>query len=303
MVRIAVVGGINLDALALVDRQPDDDRPALITALAEATGGKGANQAVAAARIGASVCLLGAVGDDAAGSHVLDDLSANGVDCTAVRTVPGAPTGRVAGFVTASGSKRTAALGGANLLLTLDDVARFASVIAGADALVCQLEPPTEVVRAALLVARAAGVPALLDVAPAQGPVRSLIPLATWVTANHAEAEAATGIDVDDQSTARAAVNALRALGPSVAAVSVGAAGQLVAWADGEAWTTPRPDVEVVDTAGAGDAFAVVLAVLLAEEMAPRDVAVRASAASTLACRRLGAQAALPTREEIEAWV
>lgn len=296
-----MVGGINLDVLALVDRQPDDDHPALIRTIVESAGGKGANQAVAAARLGASVRLLGAIGDDEAGERVLHELAARRVDCSAVRVVAGEPTGRVAGFVTTEGNKRTAALGGANLRLTTADVAAFEAALVGSDVLLCQLEPPEAAVRAALGLAKDAGVPSLLDIAPAQGPVRALLELATWVTGNRSEAQTATGIHVHDAATAREAATVMRAHGPEIAGITVGAAGQLVAWPGGEAWTKPRRDVAIVDTTGAGDAFAATLAVLLAEGASPKDAAAGASAASTLACRRLGAQAGLATRDEIEA--
>ena len=295
-----MVGGINLDVFALVDRQPSDDEPALIRAVVEGVGGKGANQAVAAARLGASVRLLGAVGDDDDGARAVRELTALGVDCSRVRISKTSPTGRVVGTVTAEGSKRTAALGGANLRLAPKHVESFEDAIVGSDVLLVQLEPPADVVRTALELAAAADVPALLDIAPAQGPVRELVPLARWVTGNHSEVESVTHIDVRDEDTAREAATVLRAHGPSIAGVTVGAAGQLVAWNGGETWSVPDRDVEVVDTAGAGDAFAAALAVLLAEGMPPQQAATRASRASTLACRRLGAQAGLPTREELE---
>ena len=295
-----MVGGIHLDVFALVDRQPTDDEPALIRAVVEGVGGKGANQAVAAARLGASVRLLGAVGDDDDGARAVHELQALGVDCSRVRISKTAPTGRVVGTVTADGSKRTAALGGANLRLAPEHVESFEDAIVGSDVVLVQLEPPADVVRTTLELAAAADVPALLDIAPAQGPVRDLVPLARWVTGNHSEVESVTGIDARDEDTAREAATVLRAHGPSIAGVTVGAAGQLVAWNGGEAWSVPDRTVEVVDTAGAGDAFAAALAVLMAEGLSPRDAAVRASRASTLACRRLGAQAGLPMREELE---
>ena len=295
-----MVGGINLDVFALVDRQPTDDEPSLIRAVVDGVGGKGANQAVAAARLGATVRLLGAVGDDDDGARAVRELKAFGVDCSRVRISKTAPTGRVVGTVTADGSKRTAALGGANLRLAPKHVESFEDAIVGSDVVLVQLEPPTDVVRTALELAAAADVPALLDIAPAQGPVRDLVPLARWVTGNHSEVESVTRIDVRDEGTAREAATVLRAHGPDIAGVTVGAAGQLVAWNGGEAWCPVDTGVEVVDTAGAGDAFAATLAVLLAEGMSPREAAVRASRASTLACRRLGAQAGLPTREELE---
>lgn len=301
MVKVTVVGGINVDVLALVDHAPDDDHPALIEAFEEGPGGKGANQAVAAALLGASVQLLGAVGDDAAGRRVVKHLSERGVDCASVRTVPGQPTGRVMGMVSRAGSKRTAAYGGANLCLTARDVERFEAAIIGSDVVLCQLEPPPDVVRAVLDVARAADVPALLDIAPAQGPVRDLAAAARWVTGNRAEIEVASRMPVTDEATARDAATVVRALGPALVGVTVGAAGQLVSWGSGSVWT-PVHEVDVVDTAGAGDAFAATLAVLLAEGMSPRDAARRASAASTLACRALGAQASFATREELERW-
>jgi ribokinase len=298
---VAVVGGINIDLIALLDRQPDDDHPALIQSLVEGPGGKGANQAVAAARLGASVRLLGAVGDDDDGARAVHELAALDVDCRAVRAVPGQRTGRVVGFVTAAGSKRTAADGGANLHLTPDDVRAFETSIAGADVVIVQLEPPPETVRAVLQLASAAGVPTLLDLAPAQGPVRDLFPLATWVTGNHSEVETATSVAVHDEASARVATGVILAAGPVIAGVTVHAAGQLVSSREGAIWSTPARDVDIVDTTGAGDAFAATLAVRLAEGASPDDAAQWASTASTLACRRLGAQAALPTRVEIEA--
>jgi ribokinase len=307
VVEVAVVGGINIDVLALVDRQPDDDHPSLILAVSDAIGGKGANQAVAAARLGASVRLLGAVGDDDDGRRVLTELSAAGIDCSAVRIVAAERTGRVVGTVTADGdveaTKRTSALGGANLRLTDADVDAFTPVLERADVVIVQLEPPPGVVRATLERAPGAGVATLLDNPPAQGPVRDLFPLARWVTGNHSEIEAASGMAVDDRASASTAAHVMRAAGPQLVGVTVGASGQLVSWADGEAWCEPSRAVKIVDTAGAGDAFAATLAVLLAEGMTERDAAARAGVASTLACRRLGAQAALPTREEVQrAW-
>lgn len=299
MVSVAVVGGINIDVLALVDRQPEDDQPSLIHAVADGVGGKGANQAVAAARLGARVRLLGAVGDDEDGGRAVRELEAMGVDCSRVRVSHSSPTGRVIGTVAADGTKRTAALGGANLRLAPAHVESFKDAIVGSDVVLVQLEPPPEAVRRVLEIAAAADVPALLDVAPAQGPLRSLFPLARWVTGNHAEARAATGIDVHDEETAREAATVLRAHGSAIAGITVGAAGQLVAWPGGEAWTEPDRSIEVVDCAGAGDAFAATLAISLAEGVAPRQAATYASRASTLACRGLGAQASLPSREDL----
>ena len=301
MVRVSVVGGINVDVLALVDHQPDDAHPAVIQDVVEAAGGKGANQAVAAARLGASVRLFGAVGDDDDGRRVLTELEGAGVDCRHVRRVAHAPTGRVLGTVTVDGSKRTAALGGANLTLTTADIGDDEHVLTSADVVICQLEPPGPAVAATLAAARHAGVPALLDLAPAQGPARELAACATWVTGNYAEVEAVTGVRVRDEGTASAAATVLLALGPSIAGVTAGSRGQLVAWPDGRIWCPAPADEQIVDTTGAGDAFAATLAVLLAEGMAPDRAAMHAARASTLACRRLGAQAALPTRAEIDA--
>lgn len=299
MLKVAVVGGINVDVFALVDRQPDDERPAIIHDLREGAGGKGATQSVAAARLGAEVCLLGAVGDDDDGVRVVGELRAAGVDCRAVRVSRSAPTGRVVGTMTREGTKRTAALGGANLRLRRSHVESFEGALVGSDLVICQLEPPPDVVRAVIALATAADVPVLLDIAPAQGPVRELFPLATWVVGNHGELETATGIDVHDEATAREAATVVRAHGPELAGVTVGGAGQLVAWLGGEAWVEPDRSIEIVDSAGAGDAFAATLGVALATGVPPRRAAELAGRASTLACRRLGAMAALPTREEL----
>lgn len=299
MIKVAVVGGINIDVLALVDRHPDDDHPSVISDVAEVTGGKGANQAVAAARLDAAVRLLGAVGDDDHGVRAVRTLTDAGVDCRAVRVSQHAPTGRVVGTVAGDGTKRTSALGGANLRLRRSHIRSFEGAIAGSDVVICQLEPPSEVVRAVLEIAAGADVPTLLDVAPAQGPVRELLPLARWVAGNRSEAGAATGVHVVDEPTAREAATVMRAHGPAIAGVTVGERGQLVAWSSGSAWIEPDRAIAIVDTAGAGDAFAATLAVALAEGMAPGDAAALASRASTLACRKLGPQAALPTRDEL----
>jgi ribokinase len=298
VLKVAVVGGINVDVFALVDRQPTDATPTIIEAVSEGAGGKGANQAVAAARLGCEVRLFGAVGDDDAGARVVGRLRAVGVDTRGVRTVTGAQTGRVVGFVAADGSKRTAALGGANLRITPEDIVAATGALRWADVIVVQLEPPAAVVEAVL---RRAEVPTLLDLAPAQGPVRELASLATWVTANRGEAEVATGIAVHDEATASEAAARLRALGPAVAGVTAGSAGQVVASEGVVTWTPAPKEVPIVDTAGAGDAFAATLAVSLARGVDVRRAARAASAASTLACRRLGAQSALPTMAEIEA--
>jgi ribokinase len=298
-VRVVVVGGINIDVLALVDRQPDDEHPALISAVSDAVGGKGANQAVAAARLGAEVRLVGAVGDDDDGARAVAALVAEGIDCSRVRISRSAPTGRVVGSIAADGSKRTAALGGANLRLRREHVPSFEDAIVGADLVLCQLEPPPDVVGAVLELAAAADVAALLDIAPAQGPVRELFPLARWVTGNAAEVEDAVRIRVGDEATAREAATVIRAHGPSICGVTVGGRGQLVAWSGGEAWVTPPSGAPIVDTAGAGDAFAATLGVALAAGVSPRAAAELASCASTLACRTLGAQSSLPTREEL----
>jgi ribokinase len=301
VVKVAVIGGINVDVLALVDRQPDDDHPSLIEDVSDGIGGKGANQAVAAARLGATVRLLGAVGDDDDGRRAVRWLEARNVDCRSLRISKTAPTGRVVGTVAADGSKRTSALRGANYRLNAKHVASFEGVIVGSDVVLCQLEPQPDAVRAVLEIAAAADVPTLLDIAPAQGPVRELFPLATWVTGNHSEIEEAARVRVHDEDTAREAATVMRAHGPSIVGVTVGSAGQLVAWSSGEAWT-PVTTGDVVDTAGAGDAFAATLAVALAEGVPPREAAALASRASTFACGALGAQAALPTRGDLE-WI
>ena len=300
MVRVVVVGGINVDVLALVDRQPEDDRPALIHDLSTGVGGEGANQAVMAARLGADVRLLGAVGDDDDGRLVVRSLIEAGVDCRSIRVGTTAPTGRVVGTVAADGTKRTAALGGANLRLAPGHIAAAEGTIVGADVVLCQLEPPPDTVRAVLELAAAADVPVLLDVAPAQGPVRDLFPLARWVTGNRSEIEVATGIAANDEATAREAATVVRAHGPEIAGVTVADRGQLLAWPGGEQWCPVDGEGPIVDTAGAGDAFAATLAVALSEGVAPATAARYASRASTLSCGALGAQQGLPTREELQ---
>ncbi len=296
---VVVVGGINTDFLA---RGPELPRPGDTvegTDFQEAPGGKGANQAVAAARLGARVALVARVGTDARGDSALLQLGREGVDTSCVVRDAAAPTGAAVIAVDERGEKQILAVPGANHRLTEGGVAAAETVILGARVLLLQLEVPVEVVLAAARVARTGGARIVLDPAPPRPLPEAIFPLLDVIRPNAGEARALTGVAVADRESARAAARELLARGVGAAAVQAGDAGDLVVWGGGECWL-PRLPVRSVDATGAGDAFAAALAVALAGAQSLEQAARFANAAAALATTRLGAQAGLPQRVEVE---
>lgn len=294
--RVAVVGSANVDTVVTVDRHPGAGETVLGGDARRTPGGKGANQAVAAARAGgADVALVAAVGSDDGGDLLLGSLAAAGVDVTAVRRVPG-PTGAALIAVTRAGENAIVVAPCANARLRVDDVAE--RVVRGADVVLAQLEVPLDVVAAAAG-ARRPGTPLVLNAAPSQP-----LPDALWqqvdvlVVNEHEAADlAAAGEDRVDPR-----VLAARLLGrvPAVV-VTLGAAGALVARRGRDVVAVRGAAVHVVDTTGAGDTFCGVLAAELARG-ADLVAAVRpAVVAGSLAVTRQGAQESVPGRGELAA--
>ena len=268
---IVVVGGANTDYIARGPRLPAGDSVEG-SEFVEASGGKGLNQAVAAARLGASAELVGRVGNDVRGRAVI--------------------------HVDRSGHKQSMAAPGANLRLGARDVRRAGSALRGARVLVSQLEPPLGAIAEAVRMAKAAHVPVVLDAGPARPLPAGLLRGLAIVRANALEAEALTGVHVTGYRSARRAAEALLARGARAAAVQAGDEGDLIVWRDGECWL-PRLDVPAVDSTGAGDAFTAALAVRLAEGCSLAEAGPFASAAAALTTTRLGAAVALPRRDEV----
>jgi ribokinase len=266
-----------------------------------AFGGKGANQAVAAARLGARAGLVARVGQDLFGRQLRQHFLAEGLDCTHVTTDPSQPSGVASITVDDQGRNCILVVAGANGRLAPADVRAAADAIGTARILLCQLEVPVATTHAALQIARAAGVTTVLNPAPAAPLADDLLALADLCVPNETEAERLTGLAVTNHAQAEAAARQLQARGAKTVLVTLGAQGVLVV--EQQVRHVPGLSVQAVDTTGAGDAFIGGLAVFLAEGLALEQATARACAVAALSVTRLGAQAALPTRAELESFL
>ncbi len=262
-------------------------------------GGRGANQACAAARLGERASLIGAVGDDILADALVSAVAREGVDTRAIVRRSGATSGCFIIVRDIAGATEIVVANGANGALSAADVERHAGIIVSAQALLVQLETSPAAVETALRIARAAGVRTILNAAPAGRSLPDLLPLCDAVTVNEQEAGALSGIPVRDTNGAARAAAAIRALGAGGVYVTLGAGG---AWVDGLRWSGHLPGyaVPVVDTLGAGDTFAGALAVRLSKGADERAAAAFAAAAAALSVTRAGALPAIPSRREVE---
>jgi len=297
--RVTVAGSLNMDLVVRTPRIPRPGETIIGGEFRTVPGGKGANQAVAAARLGAQVAMVGRVGDDAFGGLLLDNLAAAGVDHAFVTRDPQAATGVALIEVDDAGQNSIVVVSGANKRLSPADVEAAAAAIGAADVLLLQLENPLETVTRAAQVARAQGVTVILNPAPARPVPDGLLGLVDVLIPNESETALLTGLPVGDQEEAQAAAAALRRMGVATVILTLGERGALLAY-EGGAELFPAFDVTPVDTTAAGDAFVGGLAVALAEGR-PLWEAVRwGNAAGALATMTLGAQPSLPTRQALE---
>lgn len=298
--RIVVIGSANIDLVTRVPRSPKPGESLIGRSFMSVTGGKGANQAVAAARLGAATTFAGCVGNDAFGAMQRESLVAAGVDVSNMKVHPSEPTGTAVILVADEGQNVIVVTPAANYGLTPDDIARLEQVITGADAVLVQLEIPLETVEAALLLARRQQVLSVLDAGPAQAVPESLIALADIVSPNETEAEAMTGVVVESLESALEAARCLRDMGAKDVVLKLGAKGALHL-SDDECFM-PAFKIEPVDTTAAGDAFTAALT--LAWGALSRDEALRfANAAGALAATVAGAQPSMPMRAAVEAFL
>ncbi|RJL22967.1 ribokinase [Bailinhaonella thermotolerans] len=293
MTAIAVFGSANMDLVAYVPAAPRSGETVTGREFRTIPGGKGANQAVAAARAGASVVFLGAVGDDEFGPRLRETLDHAGVDVRRLRTVPGA-SGVAHIVVDDNGGNRIIVIPGANGSVTgLDDA--DVAALRGCDALLLQLELPMEAVLAGARAGRAAGVPVVLTPAPARELPADLLADVDLLIPNEHEAAAITGA-----GEPRAALAALLERVPEVA-LTMGERGVLYGSRGAEPLHVPAVPVRAVDTTAAGDTFAGALAVARAEGRAPAEALRFATAAAALSVQRHGASTSMPSRAEIDA--
>jgi ribokinase len=297
---VFVVGSINQDFVLGVERRPAPGETVTDARLATHNGGKGANQAAAAALLGASVTFLGRVGDDGFGGPLVSSLADKGVDTSLVREVPGSSTGTAFITVTPDGENAITVAPGANRRLSAEDVDAAAESIGEARVLVAQMEIPPEVVLRAVEVAAGSGTRALVNLAPTLDVPQTLLEKLDPLVINEHEAALLLGENVEGVDGALDAVRKLRSLGPTSVVVTVGEDGAVFSGGESAQHLT-APKVKVVDTTGAGDAFVGALAARLADEASLKDAVAYAVRAGAAAVTKDGAQGALPTPEVVDA--
>lgn len=299
--RVTVVGSVNIDYSMRVPTLPRHGETLAGSDFDICLGGKGANQAVAAARLGAQTCLIACVGDDAGGARALVAFAEDGLDTTGVRRDDSTHTGSALIFVDDTGENCIGVSAGANARLAPADLDAHAAAITGAQCLLLQLETPTETVLHAAATARTADCLVILNPAPLRGALRrELFHNVDVLTPNQHEAARLADMPVDSMEAAERAARFLRAQGPDVVIVTLGAEGAL---AISEAGTrhVPAPVVEAIDTVGAGDTLNGALAVALARGDGLDDALRFAVTAAALGTTRRGAQPAIPRLEDVEA--
>ncbi|WP_267225681.1 ribokinase [Dyella silvae] len=293
MARVVVVGSINMDLVTLAPRFALPGETILGDRFLTVHGGKGANQAVAAARLGADVALIGAVGDDVFGTQLHDGLTHEGVSTEHVARIANGSSG-TASITVAEGENHIIVVPGANAQVMPAQIERAQSTLASADAILVQMEIPLESVEATLRIGQRLGKPVILNPAPAQKLPMEWLKLARYLTPNQHELAILLGADASED------FHALMQRAPAPVVLTRGGEG---AWyrESGEPVHQPGFEVKVVDTTGAGDTFNAALAVFLHEGL---PTAVRkACAAAALSVTRLGAQGGMPTRTELDAFL
>jgi ribokinase len=296
--RIAVVGSVNADMVIKAARLPVPGETVAGGRFVMTPGGKGANQAVAAARLGADVTLIAKVGQDLFGDQAVAGFEREGIRTDAILRDTEAATGIALIMVDDNGQNLIAVASGANHHLTPDEIERSSNDIRDADVLLLQLEVPLGTVVRAARIAADAGLPVVLDPAPAMSLPPELLRIVDYITPNEAEASQLTGEEVRDAVSALRAAERLLATGVRHVVVTLGAAGALLADSNGSMLIS-TPAIDAVDATAAGDAFNGAFAYGLSSGLHPKEAAQNACLAATLSTTRLGAQTSLPTLAEL----
>ena len=297
---VVVVGGINTDYLIRGESIPEPGETVEGEFFQQGPGGKGANQAVAVARLGGRAAIVGRVGRGLRGEGMVEALGEEGVDTQYVTRDQHSETGAAVIMVDRSGEKQILTAPGANLSLTIYDVLKAEPAIRAARVLLVQLEVPVAAIIEAVKIARANSVRVVLDPAPPRPLEKSLLKDIDLIKPNASEAKELTGIEVKDRQSARAAAERLLAEGVQAVAIQAGREGNLLISSEGEHWF-PRIPVESIDDTGAGDAFAGAMALELARNKSLPEAAKFANVAAALATTKLGAQLSLPRAEDVQA--
>lgn len=297
--KVVVVGSLNMDIVIESQRFPQVGETIMGQTVHFIPGGKGANQAIALSRLGAETTMIGTVGKDDFGAALIHSLEISGIKSDTVKIMTNQPTG-IASILLAEGDNHIVVVPGANAFCTVDDVYRYEEAMKEADVLLLQLEIPLETVCAAAKLAKKHHKMVILNPAPAQSLPSDLLKNIDLITPNRSELSLLTGIEINSEDQLETAAKVLLEMGPECTVVTLGAQGSAFltkqnGWELVESFSVP-----VVDTTGAGDAFNAGLAFALAKSMDITDAVTFASKVSALAVTKLGAQAGMPTLEEVE---
>lgn len=295
---IVVVGSVTMDLVTRTKQIPSIGQTLIGTGFETTPGGKGANQAVAAARLGYPVAMVGKVGADVYGPSLLENLNRAGVDTASMEQAEGS-SGLAPMFVAESGENSIVVVPGANGKVDRTFVDRHAALIRSAGMVLCQLELPLDTVSHTVALCKQAGVPVMLDPAPAAPLPDCAWSQIAWFTPNETEAAFYVGDTVNVEDTAKR----LHEKGLTGVVLKRGAEGAFVSIAGGQAaWVKPFP-VQAIDTVAAGDCFNGAFAVSLLEGNDPVAAARFANAAAAIAVTRRGAQASMPSRADVDAFL
>lgn len=300
--KVLVVGSLNMDLVTRAERLPRVGETLAGHSFTTVPGGKGANQAVAAVRLGASVAMVGCVGDDAYGQQLSEALRVEGVDCQAVDIVTGVSSGVALIVVDASSQNAIVVVAGSNGCLQPTLIDRADALFQAADVIVCQMEVPPQAVAHALARGRSLGKVVILNPAPVAGPLPvQWFANIDYLIPNETEAAALTGLRVDDLDSALVAVRHLRELGAANVILTMGAQGALFASSEGiEHFSAPA--VQAQDTTAAGDTFVGGFAAALGGGASEREAIVFGQRAAAISVTRAGAQPSIPMLAEVEAF-
>jgi len=300
---ILVFGSLNMDLVAHTPHLPQPGETILGSSFLTTPGGKGANQAVAAAKLGIPTQMVGRVGNDSFGQELLVELQAVGVDIHSVLVDSEAHSGVAIITVSDRGENEIIGIFGANGRVDVTDVERLQPLLSEVDVLMLQFEIPLAAIQAAAHVARQAGIKVMFDPAPVQTrDLTDLYPLIDYLLPNEIEAAQLVGFDVHDPETAQQAAIALQKQGASTVVIKLGAKGAFCATPD-ESFFVPAFKVEAIDTVAAGDAFAGGFAAAIVDGRSLREAVTWGNAAGALATTKPGAQAAMSDRATFDTFL
>ena len=298
---VTIVGSLNVDTTMKVKRMPLPGETIAALSKTNAAGGKGANQAVAAARSGAETAFVGQVGDDAGGKMMINDLNDNNVDTTGIHVDDQAGTGSAAILLDESGQNSILVYGGANQQLSVKEVEDARDQIAAADFVIAQFETPIEATIEAFKIAKKKGAITILNPAPAIEKIPAeLLKHTDLITPNETESAKITGIEIKSDADLVANAQKLHDLGVKNVVITYGDKGAYISSPDIQKLVSPFK-VDAIDTTGAGDTFIGFLAGNLKKDLSNLEEAAKiASRASSIAVQRLGAQPSIPTAKEVQ---